>query len=292
MTGITGPQSMVIFRRQTISRISWVLLLLLLLLPLAGCSTMEGMFDKFTFGSGDTETAEDSAQALAIKGMDAFNVGDYYEALQAFNEILDRYPFSPQAMLAELKAADCHYYRKEYLEAKMLYQEFEERHPTNEAIPYVMFQIGMCDFLRTDRIDRDITGARDAIKSFSRLLRAYPDSPYSREARARIAAAREFLVNHEYFVAVFYVRTKEYSQAIHRLKYLLSMYPDSGIAPRARALLKRLEEGRPPVWGLKKWLPDLSMPDWKFWGSDDRSGGGDQRQQAPPEDSAGPASKK
>ncbi len=234
---------------------------------------MQGMFDKFTFGSGETETAEDSAQALAVKGMDAFNVGDYYEALQAFNEILDRFPFSSQAMLAELKAADCHYYRKEYLEAKMLYQEFEERHPTNEAIPYVMFQIGMCDFMRTDRIDRDITGAQDAIRSFSRLLRAYPDSPYSREARARIAAAREFLVNHEYFVAVFYVRTKEYSQAIHRLKYLLSMYPDSSIAPKARALLKRLEEGRPPVWGLRKWLPDLSMPDWKFWGSDKKEAG-------------------
>ncbi len=270
-------------RRQTIPRSLCSLFLLAMLLPLAGCSSMQGMFDKFTFGSsGETETAQDSAQALAVKGMDAFNVGDYYEALQAFNEILDRYPFSPQAMLAELKAADCHYYRKEYLEAKMLYQEFEERHPTNEAIPYVMFQIGMCDFMRTDRIDRDITGAQDAIKSFSRLLRAYPDSPYSREARARIAAAREFLVNHEYFVAVFYVRTKEYSQAIHRLKYLLAMYPDSSIAPKAKALLKRLEEGKPPVWGLRKWLPDLSMPDWKFWSSDDKAKSATKGEQTTP----------
>ncbi|HFQ88790.1 MAG TPA: outer membrane protein assembly factor BamD [Desulfobulbus sp.] len=259
---------MATIHRQTVPRTLLFLALLALLLPLSGCSTMQGMFDKITFGSSESKPEQDSAQALAVQGMDAFNRGDYYEALQAFNKILDRYPFSPQAMLAELKAADCHYYRKEYLEAKMLYQEFENRHPTNEAIPYVMFQIGMCDFRRIDRIDRDITGAQDAIKSFSRLLRAYPDSPYSQEARARIAAAREFLVNHDYFVAVFYVRTKQYSQAIHRLKYLLATYPDATIAPKARALLKRLQEGKPPVWGLRKWLPHLTMPDWRFWSSD------------------------
>ena len=279
------PYSMATIRRQT--PLLPLFLLLILLLSVAGCSTMKGMFDSFTFGSDASKPDQESAQELAVKGMDAFNVGDYYEALQAFNEILDRFPFSPQAMLAELKAADCHYYRKEYLEAKMLYQEFEERHPTNEAMPYVMFQIGMCDFRRTDRIDRDITGAQDAIKSFSRLLRAYPDSPYSREAKARIAAAREFLVNHEYFVAVFYVRTKEYSQAIHRLKYLLSMYPDSSIAPKAKALLKRLEEGNPPAWGLRKWLPRLTMPDWKFLDSDDTSTVHPQHQ-----DSDGPAAGK
>ena len=184
---------------------------------LAGCATMKDMFSSWTFGSDTEEETFEPAESLAVTGMDAYNVGNYAEALKAFNEIMDRHPFSPQAMLAELKAADSHYYKGEYVEAKTLYKEFEERHPTNEAIAYVMFQIGMCDFARTDRIDRDISGAQESIQSFSRLLRAYPNSPYTREAKARIRAAREFLVNHEYFVAVFYVRTKKYEQAQHRL---------------------------------------------------------------------------
>ena len=242
-------------------------------LSLSGCATMKDMFSSlpFSFGTGE-ETQEqeifEPADALAATGMDAYNLGNYSEALDAFNEIMDRYPFSPQAMLAELKAADCHYYKKEYLEAKTLYKEFEERHPTNEAIPYVMYQIGMCDFTRTDRIDRDITGAQDAIQSFSRLLRAYPDSPYTREARAKIQAARDFLVNHEYFVAVFYVRTEKYDQAQHRLQYILAMYPDSTIIPKAKALLAKLEAGEPPKWGLKRWMPDMTMPSWKLFSSD------------------------
>ena len=244
--------------------------LCILSLTITGCSTVKDTFDFLPFVDNGEDTAVNQEQAanLLAQGMEAYNTGNYYDALQAFNQILDQYPFSPQAVLAELRAADCHYYRGEYIEAKTLYQEFEERHPTNEAIAYVMFQVGMCDFRRTDRIDRDISGAQEAISDFSKLLRSFPDSPYTREAKAHIAAAREFLVNHEYFVAVFYVRTEKYKQAEHRLKYLLKMYPDSTIAPKAKDLLERLEAGNPPKWGLRRWLPDLHMPALKFWDSD------------------------
>jgi len=262
-----------------LQRMLCLLLLCSLPLSLGGCSTFSGMFDKLTFGSdSEAEPEQEPAESLIVEGMDAYNVGNYFEALKAFDQILDQYPFSRQATLAELKAADSHFYREEYIEAKVLYQEFSDRHPTNEAIPYVMFQIGMCDFRRTDRIDRDISGAREAIQDFTKLLRAFPNSPYTREAKAHIAAAREFLVNHEYFVAVFYVRTEKYEQAQHRLKYLLKMYPDATIAPKAKALLARLEAGEPPRWGLRGWLPDLTMPDLKFWESDDKVQAGQQQE--------------
>ena len=243
------------------------LILLSLLLPLifslAGCASMQDWF-----GFGDS-TVQQSADSLAVEGMDDYHAGKYFAALKSFEEIMDRYPFNPQAMLAELKAADCHYYQEEFLEAKGLYQEFEDRHPTNEAIPYVMFQIGMCDFNRTDRIDRDTSGAINAIQSFTLLLRAFPNSPYTSEAKARISAAREFLANHEYFVAVFYVKTDKFDEAAYRLKYLLATYPSSALAPKAQTLLARIEAGNPPEMGLSAWLPDLSMPDWHLFGSDD-----------------------
>ena len=266
-----------------LQRIICFLFLCVLPLSLSGCSTFSGMFDKLTFGSDtETEPEQEPAESLIVQGMDAYNVGNYFEALKAFDQILDQYPFSRQATLAELKAADSHFYREEYIEAKVLYKEFADRHPTNEAIPYVMFQIGMCDFRRTDRIDRDVSGAREAIQDFSKLLRAFPNSPYTREAKAHIAAAREFLVNHEYFVAVFYVRTEQYEQAQHRLKYLLNMYPNASIVPKAKALLARLEAGNPPRWGLRGWLPDLTMPDLKFWESDDKAKTGQTQQKEKP----------
>jgi outer membrane protein assembly factor BamD len=233
-----------------------------LLFSLSGCATLQSWF-----GSGDQVRL--SAQTLAGKGMDEYNSGQYWKARKYFDEILDYYPFSPEAMLAELKGADSNYYMENYQEALMLYHEFEERHPTNEAIPYVMYQIAMCHYQQIDRIDRDTSGAENSIREFSKLLRAFPNAPYTAEAKARIRAANEFLVNHEYFVVEFYLRTEKYEEAITRLKYLTSTYPDATIAPKARKLLKRLEAGDPPGFNLSSWFQDTLLPDWTLFGADE-----------------------
>lgn len=223
----------------------------------AGCAKV-----KETLRIEEKAEVQVPAEQLIIKGMEEFNVGKYFLAIEYFNEILDRYPFSPQAPLAELKAADSNYYMERYEEALVLYNEFEERHPTNEAIAYVMYQKGMCSYNRIDRVDRDITGAIEAIQSFEELLRAFPDSPYTEEARARIRAANEFLVNHEFNVVEFYLRTEKYSQAEIRLNYILAMYPDSPVAPRAQEILELIEAGTPPKYGIGRWFKNLTLPDW------------------------------
>lgn len=233
-----------------------LILALLMAATLSGCSTFDGMFSKFSIGE-EEDPKSLPPETLIVQGMDAYDVGNYSDAIKNFKIILDEHPFSAQAMLAELKAADAHYYNKQYVEAKALYKTFEERHPTNEAIPYVMFQIGMCDYSRSDRIDRDVSGPQEAIKSFTRLINAYPQSPYAKEAKAKIIDSKEFLVNHEYMVAVFYVRTDRHEEAKHRLKYLLAMYPDSNMAPQAKALLEQLEKGQSPEWGMNRWLPEF-----------------------------------
>jgi len=234
-----------------------LLLALLVLLLLPGCSTI-----KETFRLEEKAEVHLPAEQLIIKGMEEFNVGKYFLAVEYFNEILDRYPFSPQAPLAELKAADSNYYMERYAEALVLYSEFEERHPTNEAIAYVMYQKAMCSYNRIDRIDRDTSGAIDSIQAFQVLLRAYPSSPYTDEAKARIMAARDFLVKHEFNVVEFYLRTGKVGPATVRLRYLLAMYPDSSIAPDAQEILDLIEAGTPPKPGFGEWFKDLGLPDW------------------------------
>lgn len=240
--------------------------ILLLLVLLSSCSQLKSTFN---FTSSDPVEEELPAKNLAIKGMDDYNVGKYFTAIEFFEEILNRYPFSPEATLAELKAADCSYYMERYQEALMLYEEFENHHPTNESIPYVMFQKAMCHYKRIDRIDRDTSGALNAIQLFKQLLKAYPVSPYTSEARARIASATEFLANHEFFVAKYYVRTAKYSEATIRLKYMLAMYPGTEIEGQARELLAQLEAGKPPKSRLTSWFPKVSLPDWKFFREQD-----------------------
>ncbi|WP_459943495.1 outer membrane protein assembly factor BamD [Desulfocastanea catecholica] len=246
---------------------------LVVLLMCSGCGDLKKAFNFTSIDEEGNEIGDVDlnlpARDLLLKGMDDYSVGKYFTAIEFFEDILNRYPFSPEATLAELKAADCNYHLERYTEALLLYEEFENRHPTNESMPYVMFQKAMCNYKQIDRIDRDTAGAIKSIELFQQLLTAYPDSPYTNEAKARISAATEFLANHEYFVVEYYVRTAKYDQATIRLKYLLAMYPETAIAAKAQELLTRIEAGNPPRSRLTAWFPKLSLPDWTIFGQSD-----------------------
>lgn len=237
------------------------LAVLLSLLVLAGCASTKRLFSFME----STPQAAESAESLAQQGLDKFKHGNYSSALEIFEKLKSTYPFSNYSLLAELKAADAQYYMDNYDEALMLYEEFEDRHPTNEAIPFVLFQMAMCSYQTIDTIDRDTSGATSAVQGFGRLLSTFPDSPYTEEARARTMAATNFLANHEYYVATFYVRTESYQEAEARLEYILSQYPLTTVAPKANDLLAALKSGNPPKRPWMSWLPDLSLPDWQLF---------------------------
>ncbi len=198
---------------------------------------------------------------LVKKAQRNYEKGLYEAAEQALKEIRDRFPESPYALWAELKLADCKFFAGEFLEAAALYEEFEKLHPTNEAIPYVIYQIGTSYFRLMLPPDRDQTYAKKAIEAYERLLRLYPDSPYTLEAKRRIRVARERLASHELYVARYYFRTKRYRGAYARLYYLLTNYPDTQAAYEASKLVrvyyeKALEE--------TKALSEGTLKD--FWG--------------------------
>jgi len=235
--------------------------ILLALTPLlfTGCAAYNSTMQYLGLSSKSTSDTPDS---LAMDAMDDFNRGKYDNALKKFNDIRDRFPFSQAGLLAELKSADCEFNLKHYPEAIALYDDFENNHPTNEAMPYIVFQIGLSYYNQIDTIDRDPGAAKNAISSFAKLLKAYPQSPYTNEAESRRLAALNFLANHEFYVANFYVRTDNLDQAERRYKYLIKNYPKSSVATKAREIIAAIDSGNPPHRTWRDWLPDIALPDW------------------------------
>jgi outer membrane protein assembly factor BamD len=176
---------------------------------------------------------EKSAYELVVEGTDEFKDRDYRQALELFQELKDRYPFSKYAILAELKIADCYYHRKEYEDAIFRYEEFEKLHPKNEAIPYVVYQIGLCHFDQLDTIDRDQTPAQEALAVFEKLLRYYPECEYAGAARQHIEACITSLAEHDFYVGYFYYKTRHYKAAIERFRRIITEYPDAGVHYKA-----------------------------------------------------------
>jgi outer membrane protein assembly factor BamD len=203
-------------------------LLAVVLFLATGCSWFQPKLDK-------------TAVELASDGMDEYNSGDFKSAIEHFEKLRDWYPFSKYAILAELKIADAHYQLEEYEDAIFAYQEFENLHPLNEAIPYVVYQIGRAHFDRIDTVDRDQTHAREALNTFRRLIRQFPDDPYAKRAEGHIHRCLQSLAGHEFYVGYFYYKGRHYSAALSRFKTVIEKYPDVGIHHRALRYLARCE---------------------------------------------------
>jgi len=236
-----------------------------------GCSTItETAVDfkksvtNFFWGAEENLTAEE----LAIRGMDEFENGNYHKSIEHFQRLKDIYPFSKFAILAELKLGDAHYQLQQYEDALFAYEEFEKLHPRNEAIPYVVYQIGRCHFDRISTPDRDQTAARKALETFIRLRKQFPNDPYSRSAADHLVACYKSLSGHEFIVGEFYFKSKHFKAALARFRTVVSDYPDVGYHQPALYLIaacekKISEEIPPPKDGgdTPPPEPSLSLPD-------------------------------
>ena len=198
----------------------------------AGCSTINSFF----------ETKEQrNAQELISDGMEEFEDGKYNNAIKSFETLKDWYPFSKYAILAELKIGDAYYHLEEYEEAIFAYEEFENLHPRNEAIPYVLYQIGRCYFEQIDTVDRDQSSTRKALETFDRLIRMFPEDEYARKAKAHQTKCYKILAGNELYVGMYYYKSKRYKAALNRFKSVLSDYPDVGVHQFALMLISECE---------------------------------------------------
>ncbi len=209
----------------------------LICFSISGCSSIREAWVALT---GEEE--EYSAEELAWVAMDYYESGDYKLAIEKFEKLKDWFPFSRYAILAELKIGDAHYKLGQYEEAIFAYEEFEKLHPRNEAIPYVIYQIGRCYYDRIDTIDRDQIPAREAMETFQRLIKAFPEDQYARLAKDHLNKCYKSLAGHEYIIGVFYFKSKHYEAAYSRFMSVISDYPDVGYHQKALGYLNRCQE--------------------------------------------------
>jgi outer membrane protein assembly factor BamD len=185
---------------------------------------------------------EKPAAVLIEEGLAEFDKGNHHEAIATFTKIKDWYPFSKHAITAELKTADAHYALNAYDEAIMAYESFINLHPRNEAAPYVIYQIGRCYLDQLRKIDQDQTSAQKAHDTFQRLLKQFPDSPYTKPAEEGIKTCRKNIIAHELYIAKFYLKNRQYKAALKRFNGVLGMYPDVGAQHEALGYIALCEQ--------------------------------------------------
>ena len=205
-------------------------------LMLIGCSSLQQRIDKL-LGREEAHTA----QELAWNGMEDYENGKYADSIEKFQKLKDYYPFSKYAILADLKIADAHYHREEYEDAIFGYENFEKLHPRNEAIPYVIYQIGMSYYDQISTPDRDQTAARKALETFQRLKKQFPQDEYARRSEEKITKCLKSLAESTYLIGVFYYRSNHFKAALQRFMSVVSDYPDVGYHQQALEYIAKCE---------------------------------------------------
>jgi outer membrane protein assembly factor BamD len=243
----------------------------MLLALMCGCSTISETAADIKksvggfFGISDENL---TAEELAMKGMEEFDDGGYKKAIEHFQKLKDIYPFSRYAILAELKLGDAHYQIEQYEDAVFAYEEFEKLHPRNEAIPYVIYQIGRCHFNRMTTPDRDQTAARKALEAFQRLQKQFPNDPYSRSATDHMVACYKSLAGHEFGVGQFYFKSHHYKAALGRFRAVVSEFPDVGYHQPALDYITKCEKRIAEEKTIQKDAADAPPSDLGPLGSD------------------------
>ncbi len=176
-----------------------------------------------------TEMARSTPEGLYQQGLQEYQEGGYKRSVELFQRVKEEHPLSPLAIMAEMGIADAYFSGKQYLEANLAYSEFLNLHPTNENLPYVMYQIGMCHFNEITTIDRDQSEAFKALKEFERLLVRFPRSKFSFMAEKMIRDCRKTLGEQEFYVGEFYFNIKEYRAALHRFEKIARDYANVGL---------------------------------------------------------------
>ena len=217
-----------------------IILLALFFLLLAGCARK----------GKEMKTIQGDPEILYKQGLALFNQRDYAEALKKFDQLKSNFPDSPPyAVWTELKVADCHFLKKEYVEALADYEEFKKIHPTHEEMPYVQFQIGMSYFNQMRTPDRDQTPTKKALSSFEYLIANYPPSLFTQKAKERIGICKERLADHEFVIGNFYYVRGKFQAAAGRFEGLLAGFPknpgeDTTLFLLGKSYLEIGEEGK------------------------------------------------
>lgn len=178
-----------------------------------------------------------SAQTLYQSGEQALKGGEYSQASKRFEALDAMYPFSKYAEKSQLSLIYAYYKNEEYPSAAATAERYIHLYPRSTFVDYAYYMKGMANYQQTrgtfarflpmDISWRDPGTQAQAYEDFSTLIRRFPKSPYSANARARLIQLRNQLAQKELHISKYYMKRKMYVAAVNRASYIVKNYSQS-----------------------------------------------------------------
>lgn len=164
---------------------------------------------------------------------------NYEKAVELFEEIERKYPFSPLATRAQIMTAFVHYKDEEYEDALAVLERFIKLHPGNVDIAYAYYLRSLCFYERIADIKRDQDITKKSLDTLNDVVVRFPDTEYAKDAKLKLDLANDHLAGKQMEIGRFYQNRKKYIAAINRFKIVIKDYGTTSHVPEA---LYRLTE--------------------------------------------------
>ena len=201
---------------------------LAVLLGVSGCAS-NGSGEIQEVASADRLYEEGVAELESQRSVLGVNFKDYQGSIDKFQDIIDNYPYSEYAVLAELRIADAHFAQGRWDEALGYYRDFAQLHPDHEKVPYTMLRTALCHERQSEKSVRDQTETREAVAALDQLILRYPNAPETTEAEELWKKLRRKLGKQALQVGDFYFAREEYQSAANRYRSVIDEFPGLGL---------------------------------------------------------------
>ncbi len=144
-------------------------------------------------------------------------------------QVIDSFPKSFYAQQAKLAIADSYYRKRDegsMILAASEYREFISLFPYSPSAPYAQYQIAMTFYRKALKPGRDQTKTRQALAEFKKVVTNYPLSEEAKSAQEKILDCEERLAEHTLHIGLHYYRVKAYKASISRLLDILTNFPN------------------------------------------------------------------
>ncbi len=106
------------------------------------------------------------------------------------------------------------------------YREFISLFPLSPSSAYAQYQIGMTFYKKVLKPGRDQTKTKQALIEFKKVISNYPLSEEAKLSQERIKDCEERLAEHTFGIGHIYYKMGGYRAAISRLKEILTEFPN------------------------------------------------------------------
>ena len=202
--------------------------------------------------SGNKEVEQASVDDLYAKGAAALQEGSYSDSIRYLKAATERFPGSTYQEQAMLDLIYANYKTQDYTATLVTVDSYLHQFPQSPNRDYAVYMAGLTnlatadnmiqDFFGIDRATRETTSMKTAFSNFQSLVRAFPNSPYSQDAVARMAYIKDSLARHELEIAKFYAKRDAWVAVANRVVGMLQQYPDAKATYEGLFLMKEAYE--------------------------------------------------